>query len=489
VLAHLGVFAGGATAEAAQAVLGQSTPVLAALEDLTDASLALAQVVGGETRFSLLETVREFALEQLSFHGELAETQQRHAEYFTLLAERARPELNGPAQRGWFDRLDRELANVRAALRWCLRHARQLGLRLAAAPDVYWNVRGHAVEGRRWLRDLLQQEGSAELATQAEAFRVASWLAMRGGETSEAQALAEQGQQLFLRLEDDVGLGGCLYILGEVESLRANFAAAQSLLEQSLAVARGCHDAYTEAGALNGLAGVALRLGDHTTAQAYMEQRLAIHRARQDPRNTAGTLHNLGVGAYERGDYESASAYGQASLAAMRELGDTYGIALGCLHQGNTLLALGDVDGAQAHLEEAIAIHRREHATEPLSAPLNVLGKVLLTRGDLAGARACSSEALRLRLEAGDKRGIAVSLKTLATIDHAGQKSERAARLLGAGEAIRERIRAPLPPNAQAEHEQFVASVRAALGDPPFQTAVAAGRELTLEQAVALALE
>jgi predicted ATPase len=488
VFAHLGVFSGGATAQAVQAVVDAAQPALPALQALVEASLAGPQEVAGETRFTLLEILREFALEQLTGSQALAAAQQRHAEHFTALVEHARPALSGPDQRRWFDRLDTELANLRAALRWCLAQAPELGLRLAAALDEYWNVRGRVAEGRRWLAALLALEVPVAQPARAEALRVAGWLAIRQGDPQAARALAEQSRGLFRQLGDDRGVSGSLNVLGEAAILQSDFASAQTLLEESLALVRGAPDAYAATGALKGLAEVAQRRGDYATARRHIEQRLAIYQAQNDPRNTAGMLHNLGVLAYEQEDYAAARAYGDASLAAQRQLDDQYGLALSLLQHGNTLSACGDLAGAQAHLEEALAIHRRQHDLEPMAAPLNVLAKVLLGRGDPAGARAHSSESLRLRVEAGDRRGIAVSLRTLAAVDHACGQSERAARLLGAVEAIRERIGVPVPPNARAEHEQFVAAIRAALGDEHFEAALAAGRALPAEQAAALAL-
>ena len=488
VFAHLGLFAGGCTVEAAQAVVGAETDALAALEALSDASLVQGHTAADAMRFTLLEVVREFALETLTAAGVLEAARRRHAAYFTALAEQAQAALNGPDQQHWVARLDTELPNLRAALRWCLAHDRDLGLRLAAAPDEFWSIRGHMVEGRRWLRDLLAQTAPASPLALARATRLAGWLAIRQGDAPQAQALGEAARRLFTELENDRGLSASVYILGEAAAQQSDFTEAHALFEASLRLARAAGDTYAEAAALNGLGGVVMRQGLMVEARRYQEARLAIFQAHQDARNTAGALHNLGVTAYESADYDAACDYGTRSLAALRELGDQYGLTVSLLHLGNTRLALGDLAGAQAHLEEAIAIHRRLHSQEPMAAPLNVLGKVLLARGDLAGARARSSEALRLRVEAGDRRGISVTLRALAAVDHACGQSERAAQLLGAVDAIRERIGARLPPNAIPEQEAFEAALLAALGPQAYPAAYAAGRALTQEAAVALAL-
>ncbi|MBL8057222.1 MAG: AAA family ATPase, partial [Anaerolineales bacterium] len=201
--AHLGVFVGGWTAEAALSVAGAAPAIL---EALSEASLVQAEAPAEETRFGLLETVREFALEQLAARGAAPEARQRHAAYYLRLAERARPELDGPDQVRWFDRLEREHANLRAALAWGLAHDRALGLGLAWAAARFWSVRGYLGEGRRWLQELLQPGAAVPPGLEARALAAASRLASLQGEYRAALELAGRSEAVSLRQEDAGGV-------------------------------------------------------------------------------------------------------------------------------------------------------------------------------------------------------------------------------------------------------------------------------------------
>ncbi len=488
VFAHLGVFAGGSSAEAAQAVVGVTPPALPSLEALIEASLVQAQVVAGETRFTLLETIREYALERLALWGELDAAQQRHADYFTRLAEHARPELDGPDQLTWFDRLEREHANLRAALTWSLAHNLTLGLQLAVAVMRFWSVRGHLSEGRRWLQSLLTQGEKAPRVLRARALVVTSRLAFTQGDFREALDLARSGQALFLQLEHALGIAQAQLALGLAHLGLGDYVAARTHIEESLELCRGEADQPGMAEAFNALGHIAQRQGDYAAAKSFFAQALELYRGLNDPRNTAGMSLNRGVTAFEQGDYETAYRLTEASLTVFRQLRDTHGLTTALLNLGNTLLETGNLDRARAYFEEAIALER-SLGSGNVAIPLGGLGRALRRLGDLKGARACFAESLQLRLQAGDRRGVAVTLTNFAHIFQDDHRPDRAARLLGAAEAIRKAIGAPIHPNRREEYEQLLAGVRAALSEEGFATAWAAGSVLTPEQAAAVALE
>ncbi len=489
VFRRLGVFTGGGTLEAAQAVVGETRPVLPRLEALHEASLVQTHTVADATRFTLLETLREFALEQLAALGEADAAHRRHAAYCLALAERAEPELLGPRQKQWFDRLEREWANLTAALAWSAAQAPEMGLRLATALADFWRVRGHLKDGQRWLAAGLRQSESAPLGVRARGLLAAGRLARVAGSHLEARTLLTQAQQLFLRTEDTQGLAMVFYTLGMATMGLAEHAAAQAHFEQSLSLAREIDDWYTEAGALNGLARLAARQGNYPLSQALSQQAFAIDEANQDWRNVAGLKLNLGLNAYDQGNFAASLQSIEAALAMARELDDHDLVALSLVGLGNTLIALGELPRARAQLEETITRQRARGDSERLASPLDALGRALHQMGQYAAARAHLAEALTLRQAGGDRRGVAVTLENLARLDHSEQRPDRAARLLGAAAAIRDAIGAPHTPAVQAEHAQTVAAVRATLGAAAFEKAWAAGRALTPEEALTLALD
>ena len=489
VFRHLGLFAGGCTLETAQSVMGADTDLLPILEALQQASLLQIQTVAGERRFSMLETLREFALEQLAAQGEAAAARQRHAEAYLDLAELARPELDGADQKAWFDRLSRELANLRLALSWSRDCAIETGLRLATTLDVFWSVAGYSLEARKWLRDALQSSQQVPTEIQARGFLVAGALAYLQGDYQEAHENLHQSHALCLQVENTAGFARVLYFLGLAAEEQANYTAAQGYLQESLRLSREVKDWHTEAGSLNGMAFIASRQGDLVLSRSYDEQALSLYRAHNAIRDIAGLTLNLGIDAYEQGDHKTAREYTETALAAALEYGDHYLITLSRLNLGNVQVAQGDYAAARANLEESIARQKAQGDTISLDAQLGVLGRALHKLGEYRPARAAQAEALSIRASTGDRRGVAVSLENLAPVEHSEGQPGRAAHLLGAAEAIREAIHAPVLPARRSEYEQLVGAVRGALGEAAFANAWAAGRTMTPEQAVEFATQ
>jgi predicted ATPase/Tfp pilus assembly protein PilF len=488
VFRHLGVFAGGCTAEAAQAVVGESAPAWPALETLCEANLVRAQPAATDTRFTLLDTLREYALEQLAAQGENRAAQERHAGYCLALAERAEPELIGPDQKAWFGRLGCELANLRAALAWSHVEAPVISLRLASALGPFWEVRGQMWEGRGWLEAGLQRAPAAPPEVRARALLAAGRIASRQGYFKDCQVVLGASRDLFMQLEEPSGLARALHLLGFARLRQGDFAASRALLHESLAAARSVQDTYVEAGVMSALAELAGRQGDVALARSFGEQALALSQARRDPRATAATLLNTAVNLLNAGDFGLAFQRMEASLAVARELDDYPLITHALLNLGNVLIAQGEPTAARACLEEAIAIHRAHHDHQGAANAYATLGRALERLGDLPAARQTQVEALRLRAEAGERRVVAVSLTSLARLDYRESQPTRAATLLGAAEAIRQAIGSAVSLPSRPEYEQLVAAVKAVLGEAEFTRAWAAGRALPLDQAVALAL-
>ena len=279
----------------------------------------------GEQRYSLLETVRQYALEKLAAGGEAGPTQARHAAHFLALAEAAEPALNGPQQTAWLARLEREHDNLRAALRWALeRGAGELGLRLAAGLWRFWLTRGHLTEGQRWLDRALSAGGAAPPAWRAKALNAAGNLARMRGNPGRRR----RGTSLALRreLRDVRGVAASLTNLGNVALDLGDLGRAARLYEESLAHYRQAEDRWGVALALNNL-GVALREdGSPQRAVQLHAESLALRRALGDRRGIAEALDNLGRVALAREDWPRAEGpagreplpLGRAGGAAVR---------------------------------------------------------------------------------------------------------------------------------------------------------------------------
>jgi predicted ATPase/DNA-binding SARP family transcriptional activator len=455
LLRRLSVFAGGWSLEAAEGVCAgvgvAGEEVLDLLGRLVDKSLVLVEELEGASRYHLLETIRQYGAEKLQRSGEEAVWRGRHRDWFLGWAEAAAPQLRGAAQREWLARLEGEHDNLRAALAWCTeRGDAEAGLRLGGPLSRFWAVRGYFSEGRERFAKLLSLPGAEKLlGARAEALRGAGWLARLQGDTQSARVLFEESETICRQLDDQHGIAQSLNNLGVVAGHQGEFEAARGLYEESLAIQR--------------------QLGDQ--------------------HGIAASLHNLGMIALDQGEYEAARALHEESLAIQRELGNQQGIAASLSSLGNVARLRGEYEAARGFSEQSLAICRQLGDQRAIAILIGNLAKVACGQEDYVGARALRQESLTLFRQLGDQQGIAWSLEGAAAIAGAQNQPERGARLFGASEGLRGAIGSPLSPSERADCERHVAAARAALGEEAFAAAWEAGRAMSLDDAVTLALD
>ncbi|CAA9541854.1 MAG: Adenylyl cyclase class-3/4/guanylyl cyclase / Disease resistance domain-containing protein / Tetratricopeptide repeat-containing protein / Transcriptional regulator, LuxR family, partial [uncultured Thermomicrobiales bacterium] len=415
---RLAVFAGGCTLEAAEAVgragAGPRLDVLAVLASLVDHSLLRRDAgVDGEPRFGMLETVREFGLEQLTASGEEAAVRDAHAGWCLDLATRAGPSWFTPAQNRWGDRVAAEHSNLRTALAWLAGSADVgAGLRLVVALWPFWFVRGHWAEGRGWLARAFVWSAGARTIERAWVLVGATAVAAdRGGE--EPAAWGDEALGIARELGDGVATASALVALGGAAAARGEANRARSLTEAALAAWR--------------------ELGD---AVAHAEP------------NVSMMLDNLAWLALDQGDDARAWRLADEALALQRGLGFAWGAA-------DSLL---------------------------------ILARVARNRGDAAHAAQLARECLALARDEHDQHQVAVALDQLAILAAEAGATERAARLFGAADRLRDLLGVPPDPVRLGERDRAVAAAGTGLGGHVLVAALAAGRALPLEEAVAVAL-
>jgi predicted ATPase/class 3 adenylate cyclase len=470
VFRWLGVFAGGCTLEAAEAVCAAGD-VLDGLGSLVDKSLLrLEEPAAGEPRYLMLETLRELALERLEASGEAAATRQRHAAYFLGVAERADAAMRRAGQAVGLARLEADHDNLRAALAWTLAEAdagapvgaAEQALRLAGALSFFWFLRGHLSEGRRWLTRALERAAGV------------------GRETHAAAAAPPRGLAL--------ALAGA----GQLARSQGDYPEAERLIGESLAVCREQGDADGLAWGLSLLGIVARYRGDYGRSTALLEESVERYRATGDRFGRVWTLLNLGRTEAFRGNHERAAGLLAAGARGAQELGNPWGLARARTFQGQVAYARGEYRRAEAWFEESLALHRDAPGRgDPWASALALagLGNVARAQGDSGRAMACYAQSLAASRELGDREEIARCLEDVAALAGAQARPRRAARLLGAAVAIREEIGTPVAPFEREAYERQVAALRSTLGVRDFATAWASGRAMSLEQAVADALE
>jgi predicted ATPase/class 3 adenylate cyclase len=450
---RLGVFSGGATLEAMEAVCDARgdlpTDVFDGASSLLDKSLLRQEAgAGGKPRFVMLETIRELANEKLEGSGESEESRRLHTEYFLALSEEAEPGLKGPEQEMWLERLEPEHNNMRAALSWAMgRGESELGLRLAGALWRFWWMRGYFDEGRRWLEEILAKGGGA--ATRGKALEGLSWLSDLQGDLDRAETAAEEGLKLSAEAGVDISLVASLRgILGDVVWSR----------------------------------------GEHERAKELFEESIRLYREVGDKRGVAWTLGGLGNLFSDQGDYERAKELYEEGLALSRELGGAQPLGDYLYSLGHMYLLEGDHKRATTLTEEAAALLRESGRRGGLEFVLDNLGWAALLRGDYERAEALHEESLVLCKELGDKLIASESLEGLACTAGAKGDAERAARLFGAVEELREAIGYRQAPRESALREPYLEAARAAIEERAWEEAWGEGRKMTFDESVSYAL-
>ena len=540
LLRRVSVFAGGWTLAAAEAVCADESiedwEVLDLLTALSDKSLVIYEEgASGESRYRLLETVRQYAGDRLT-ESEQSETAYRHHQnYFSALAEEARPQLNGPKQAQWLSLLEAEHDNLRQALTFGLEEASsdpgtlEKALRMGVALQPFWSMRGYLSEGRDRLTALLAYaDTQAHASARAGALKSLGMIVRVQYDYAAARLFLEESLKLFRELGERQGIAGCLHELGVLLAIEAD-PAAICLAEESLALWRELGDGSGTAEGLDALGWATEQQKDLARAKSSFTGSLAIRRELGDTNGMALSLNNLGDVAFDQEDYTAAQSLYAESLNLWRDLGDRWRMAVALEQLGNVAIAQGDYAAAWACCEEFLAIHRkfgskdriisgltslgdvaylredyhlahtlyeeclvlsREHGQwTSISYSLLNLGNVALKTGEYESARSQYRESLSLSLRNEGKISVAYVLEAFASLAIQTAQTARGVCFFGAAAAWRDAIQQLLPLYERANYEPYMAAARQALGEEAFAAAWNAGRAMTLDEAVAYALE
>jgi predicted ATPase/class 3 adenylate cyclase len=452
LFARLAAFAGGCTLEAAEAVcdLDDGLDVLAGLDGLVDKNLLQPRDgPSGDSRVVLLETIREYALERLVERGEADAAARRHADYYLSFAEQVEPELLGPRQGAWYERLEADLNNLRAALAWSRVHQEvEATARLAASVLPFWISRSHANEGLRWLDTALEHRNRLSSPTLAKV--------------------------LFAK-------GNLLLELG------ADHRQANTLLEESLAQFQELGDITWTVRAVSLLGWAASRAGDLDRSVALREQAVALARDEADEWNLAMALGNLGGSLWKVGDYARARAALEESLLLYRALGELEGIAFALCGLGLLTLGEGDYKRASSMLEEALVLARKVGHLPDTGRYLADLGVVVLHEAEYDRAVALFEESLRLARQVEDDLLTGQCLWGMAVLAAAHGRPVRAACLWGAAATLRYALVVPSVV-ARPLEERLLVPARERLESDTFDAEWAKGQAMRREDAIAYAL-
>lgn len=518
---RLGIFSNGWTAEAAHAICnleGATEPEsLDILSGLLDKSLVV-RLPGqhSEPRFTMLETLREFALERLAWQQEVQALRERHARYYLRLAEEAEPRLSGgPQQVLWLDRLDYERENLRTALQWLLEKAQlaviapafegyssaspaeiqleaaRYALEMAAALASYWDNRGFYSEGRHWLRQVIElpagKDGSEALRrARARALNRAGDLAFLQGEYAQARLYLEESLELKRSLADRPGIAAVLNSLGNVAVWQREFDVAARVVEESLAMRQELNDSAGIAQCLLNLGNIYSMTDRYQKALEVYSESLAISERLNNKQGQANCLGSLARVLIMVEDYEQAGRLFEEALPLFEELGDRRRIAitldlLGCVYMNQ-----GKYDLAVEFSTRCLDIEREIGDRWGIAASLHNLGNIRLRQGLFAEARSLYLENLEAYIELGE-RYIGDSLDDLAGLAIAQGEFEKAAQLYAVSEKIRAKAGTRRESFLQSNYEKQLLKLRGCLDEATFKAAWERGQALALPQALALA--
>jgi predicted ATPase len=438
LFARLGVFAGSFGLPAAEAIgagspeegrAGQPGQVIDTLGALVDSSLVRAQTRRGEPRFSLLETIREYALERLHEGGDWVQTHDRHAAYFLALAEPAAGDLAGPGQVAWLDRLENEHDNLWAAMSWLTDHGPlEQAVHLSQVTARFWWLRGHVAEYARLGDEFAAGTKDMSPYQQALALTQAGLIILGNGDPARGRLLLEQTLPLYrqenARPAASVTMNALvLAVLADLAALRRDYAGACRFLDQGQALLQELHD-------------------DDLTGYDRLQQQLTV------------------------------------------ALVDTV--------LGQLRLSQGDQDAAAQLFTDGLAVARRAQDWIPLLTLLYDLALARRAQGDLAGAAGHLQDGLELASRAGDETSAAYYLEVLAAVAGQQDNPQRAVRLFAAARSILQTrgsgwLHAFIP---RVPHDDAVlAALRSQMGDAAFAEAEAWGGSAGSKRAVEFALD
>ena len=492
VMMGLSVFRGGFTREAAAQVAGATLPILSVLVDKS-----LVQHTT-DKRYDLHELVRQYAYDQLVRSDKLVEIQDRHFDFFLTLAEEPRRNLRDPDHLTWLNLVEADYDNLRAALEWSLRFegsrgeispeqekAVQGSVKLAGALLTFWWMRNYTSEGRKWLQRALDQPAK-ELGTW-ERFRAtiaAVNLAVGQSDNENALQLANDNFALATRLDDVNVLALAHHSRGLVLWKLKDYAAAADQCQRALEFFRRIDNRHSAAVALQSLGRIAINQHFLARAKAYLEESAQLLGEFGNTFESNEALCDLGLLAYLQKDFTAARTYHEKTLSLFRKVGNVMGIEMALNRLADVARAQNNYEEAEALYTEAFAIYRETGDKDEIASLLHNLGYVAEHRGDLTKALSHFQEALELQCDIDNQAGIAECLAGVAAVLTNSSQKERAARLLGAAEAIRENVGAVLWPANEMEMDRCLARLRQSLPEERLQTEWAQGRRMSVQQAI-----
>lgn len=492
----LSIFQGGWMLDAAEHLSASSESirynVIELLSNLVEQSLIITESsADGVTRYQMLETIREYAVRCHDEAGESSQLADLHLDWCISLATAAGPGLHGPDQHQWLLRLDEEHDNLRAALTWSQLDSKRkpLALRLTSSLWLFWETRGHLIEGRRWLDQALAGSDDQPAGLRADALNAAGNLAYDQGDHDRAAAFHTESMQLRREMGDELGTATSLLNLGNVVMDQGDYDRASELYAEALQLFREHGSPWDIAHAVNNLGIVLGSRGEYDQAIALLEEAIALREPAAEAVYQARSIDALGEVMRKKGDLAKARELHEQSLALRRARGDSRGAAVSLRNLGLTALYQGQIDEARGLIEESMEISRTIENRKGIALCLGALARIERERGNDELSEQLYLDALRLHHQLGINDGVADIFLGLAALRLRRQQPAEAAWLLGASDMARETMGQVVAAIDRSNYAVIVASIRGAQPADTFERARESGLALTIKEAVAMAVQ
>lgn len=483
---RLAVFADGCVLEAIERVCvlpGENDDVLAILASLLDKSLIRRKEEAESSRFSMLETIREYGLEALAASGEQETVRESWAAYLLEFVEQANQALDGTEYGVYLKRLDQEHDNIRAVMQWSSeeKSRKELALHLGGAMRSYWYVRGYFSEGRDFLEQVLVESEQVDTTIRAKAIYAAARLNEALGNLQRTELLLGECLKLYKELGNTERFAYALHLQADVAWRRGFVNEAWTKAEEALALFEKIGERAAMGGLLLHLGVLAADQADYTRAQKLLEEGLAIDKEFEDKSSIADGLFNLARVHYLSGhDLVQARRLLAESYTLHSSLDDKESIAY-CLHLFGLLdLEQGHIESVRSQIEQSLALFQEMKQRHGMALSTASLAKVIAAQGDYTRARDLYLESIALATSADDKLIIASAVEGLVSVAVRLEQYQWAAQLAGAAEALRKSIQFPMPLIERAAYQQTLNKIVASLGTQTFHRLWASGREMNL---------
>lgn len=487
VLRTLGLFAGGCTVDALQAILNadqlsdapllaqRTTPdaanePVAALNALVRKSLVQQQQSEHGPRFDLLTTLSAYANEQLMINAEFDHLAARHCAHFLGLAQRANSQMRGVHKKEWLDRLEVEHDNLRLALQWALTHNPPLTLALVSALAEFWAMRGHDYEARRWIDQVLAANPEASSA-RAAVLLIAADFARRQADYGPAQRDMAESLAICRAGPDEIGLAAALRHAGWLYYDLHQKALTITAFQESLAIYRRCDHREGIADLLLNLVHVMVRQPENfPQIQGYLAESLTLYRALAQPQGIVQVLQQQGELEMMTGNYATAAVHFAEALAMWTALGAKMHVAWGLALIGEAAWFQHELPKAATCYRDAYQIFVELGNKDGMAILRHHQGQVARHQGNLVMATQCYQESLALSQTLQNRHMIARCFVGLAGVALARAEDAHATILLGAATAIFAQLLPFLAPIDEQEYQAFIATARQRLPDTLFTT-------------------